>query len=148
MALKCLLAAAALDKEHSKVHEQIIRFKLALDQGAKTLSPQSADVIKSEFTLLPAGADLTKYNDEYLLKHSECSRRTVSALKVRKLLSPDSASAVEKDVVGVLDLPSITLEEAKEAFALLGSWKSKEVEAFRLLAEAKWPKASVFAAPA
>lgn len=98
--------------------------------------------------LLPDGVHLTKYNDEYLAKHSDCSRRTVAALKMRKLLSLDSASSVEKDVVGVLELPSITLEEAIEAFALLESWKSKEVESFRLLAEAKWPKATVFAASA
>lgn len=148
MALKCLLAAAALDKEHSKVHEQIIRFKLAIDNNKETLSPQAAEVIKSEFNLLPAGADVTAYNDEYLSRNKDCSRRMVSALKVRKLLSPDSASSVEKDVVGVLDLPSITLDEAKEAYALLSAWKSNEAEAFRQLAEAKWPNASVFATSA
>lgn len=148
LALKCLLAAAALDKEHSKVHEQIIRFKLAIDNNKETLSPQAAEVIKSEFNLLPAGADVTAYNDEYLSRNKDCSRRMVSALKVRKLLSPDSASSVEKDVVGVLDLPSITLDEAKEAYALLSAWKSNEAEAFRQLAEAKWPNASVFATSA
>lgn len=148
LALKCLLAAAALDKDHSKVHEQTIRFKLALNKEEKTLSPQAAEAIKSEFTLLPAGVDLTKYNDEYITKHSDCSRRMVSGLKTRRLLSRESASSVEKDIISVLDLPSITLEEATEAFALLRLWKSKEVESFRLLAEAKWPKATVFAAPA
>jgi hypothetical protein len=145
LALKCLLVAAALDKEHSKVHEQTVRFKLAINKDKESLSPQAADIIKTEFTLLPTDVDLKSYNDEYLSRNKDCSRRTVSALKVRKLLSPEMSSTVEKDVVGILDLPSITMQDAKEAFALLTSWKSTEVESFRLLAEAKWPKASVFA---
>jgi len=139
-----LLAAAFLDKEHSKVHEQIVRFKLAIDKDSETLSPQSRDVIKSEFKLLPAAGDLERFNEEYLTKNKDCAQRTISALKVRKILSPDSASSVEKDIVGVLDLPSITIQEASQAYELLRSWRSSDSEAFRLLAGAKWPKSSIF----
>jgi hypothetical protein len=148
LALKCLLAAAALDKEHSKVHEQIVRFKLAIDKDVEGVPAKSAEVIKSEFTLLPASVNLTQYNDEYLSGNKDCARRTVSALKVRKLLAPDSAGQCGKDVVGVLKFPSITLEEATEALDLLRSWKSSEVEDFRKAAAAKWPKTSIFEASA
>ncbi len=126
------------------MHEQIVRFKLAIDKDNETLSPQGRDVIKSEFTLLPAGGDLKRFNEEYLTNNRDCAQRTVSALKVRKILSPDSASSVEKDIISVLDLPSITIQEASEAYELLRSWRSNESEAFRLLAGAKWPKASIF----
>jgi peptide alpha-N-acetyltransferase len=115
LALKCLLAAAALDKEHPKVHEQIIRFKLAIDKDMEAVPPKSAEIIKSEFTLLPASTPLTQVNGEYLAKHKDSARSTLFALRVRKLLSPDSASSVEKDVVAVIKLPSITVEEAEEA---------------------------------
>lgn len=148
LALKCLLAAAALDKEHSKVHEQIVTFKLAIDKDTNGIAAKSAEVINSEFTLLPASVNLSQYNDEYLSRNKECARRTVSALKVRKLLVPDSAGQCGKDVVGVLKIPSITLEEATEALELLSSWKSSEVESFRKAAAAKWPKASIFEASA
>ena len=144
LALKCLLAAAALDKEHSRVHEDIVRFAIAIEKDAESISPEARDVIKSEFTLLPAGGDLKKFNEEYFSKNKDCARRTVSALKVRKILSPESASSVEKDIVNVLSLPSITFEEAKETYELLCSWKSSEAKAFRSKAAAKWPKATVF----
>jgi N-alpha-acetyltransferase 15/16, NatA auxiliary subunit len=144
LALKCLLAAAALDKEHSKVHEQTVRFKLALDENIKGLSPTSAEVINTEFTLLPTPVNLVQYNDEYLSKHKDCVRRTLSGLKVRKMLSPDSTPSIEKDAVSILNLPTITFEEAREGLVLLSTWKSSEIETFRKIAGAKWPKASVF----
>ncbi len=105
---------------------------------------KSAEVIKSDFTLLPASVNLSQYNDEYLAKHKDCARRTLSALKVRRLLGPDVAGRCEKDVVGTLKLPTTTFEEAKEGLELLSSWNSSELDTFRNAAAAKWPKASVF----
>jgi hypothetical protein len=144
LALKCLLAASALDREHSKVHEQLIRFKQAVEQDGETLAPQTAEVIKSEFSLLPASVSLSQYNDEYLSKHKNCARRTLSALRVRKLLSPDSAASCKKDAADVIKLPSITMEEAQETLDLLRSWNSSDIDSFRAQAAAKWPKATVF----
>lgn len=126
------------------MHEQLIRFKQAIDQDGETLTPQTAEVIKSEFTLLPASANLSQYNDEYLSKHKECARRTLSALRVRQLLSPDSAASCKKDAADVIKLPSITMEEAQEALDLLRSWKSSDIDSFRAQAASKWPKATVF----
>jgi hypothetical protein len=149
LALKCLLAAAALDKEHSKVHQQIVRFKLAIDSEFESpeskISPKTKDAIKSEFNLLPPSVSLTQVNDDYLSKYKDCARRTLSALAVRKLLSADSASSCEKDAAAVLKVPNITVEEAQEALELLQSWKSGEVDAFKSGAAQKWPKATVFA---
>lgn len=148
LALKCLLASAALDKEHPRVHEQIVRFKLALDKAGEELNPKSADIIQSEFTLIPASTSLTKFNDEYLSKHKGSVPKIIAALKTRKLLSPESATSCEKDVAAVLKNPSVTSEEAVEALELLRSWKSSEAESFREAAAAKWPKATVFEASA
>jgi N-alpha-acetyltransferase 15/16, NatA auxiliary subunit len=50
--------------------------------------------------------------------------------------------------VGILKLPTITWEEAKEAFELLSSWKSGEVNNFQKEAAARWPKALAFEASA
>ena len=147
LALKCLLAAWTLNKEHSKVHEQLIRFKQAIDQDSETLAPQAAEIIKSEFTLLPASKSLLQYNEDYLSRNKDCARRTLSALKVRKLLSPQSAVSCKKDAVDVIKLPSITIEEAKEALELLRSWNSSDIDSIRSQAAAKWPRATAFATP-
>jgi hypothetical protein len=145
LALKCLLAATALDKDHSKVHEQTIRFKLAIDEDIETLPPKSAEIIKLEFNLLPASTPLTQLNDDYLSKHKDCARRTVSALKVRKLLSPGSSSSCENDIAALIKLPSLTIEEAEEICDILSSWKSPQLDNFRSGAGAKWPNATIFA---
>jgi hypothetical protein len=142
LALKCLLAAAALDKDHPKVHEQIIRFNLAIEKDAETLQPKSAEIIKSEFTLLPSSLTPTQFNDDYRSAHRDGARGTLSAIKVQKLLTPESTSSCEKDVAALIKLTSITTEEAKEALDVLRSWKSSEADNFRSSAAAKWPKAT------
>jgi hypothetical protein len=144
-----LLTAAALDKEHSKVHQQIVRFKLAIDRAFESaeskMSPKTKEVILSEFNLIPSSTTPTQFNDDYLSKHKDCARKTVAALKVRKLLSPDSASTCEKDIAAVLKLPTVTVSEAGEALKLLRSWHSKEADSFKSGAAQKWPKATIFA---
>lgn len=145
LALKCLLAASAIDSEHPKVHEHIVHFKQALDTDSASINPKSLEIIKSEFTLFPASTTISQYNDGYLSKHKDSARSTLSALRVRKSL-PDSDSSCDKDVAAVLKLSDITLEETVEALELLTLWKSSEVESFGLSAAGKWPKASVFEA--
>jgi peptide alpha-N-acetyltransferase len=144
LALKSLLAAAALDRSHPTVHEQIIRFKLALDADSSTIPEKSLEVIKSEFTLLPASVKLSNYNDEYLKNNRNSVKGTLAALKVRRLLQEGEKANVEKEVVKVLDLPEITLEDAQEVLELLTTWRSAEVESFKSKAATKWPKATVF----
>lgn len=146
LALKCLLASSTLDKEHSKVHEQTVRFKLALDKDPDALASRSGEIIKSGFNLIPSTSDLSKFNDEFLSRHKNCARRTTSALAVRKLLNPGSSAVCEKDIAAVISLPTISLQEATEALQLLTSWKSGEVEGLRSKAAAKWPNATIFAA--
>ncbi|KAL3420814.1 tetratricopeptide [Phlyctema vagabunda] len=146
LALKCLLAAAKLDAEHPKVHEQIVRFKQVIDSDAEAINDKSAEVIKSEFTLLSEAP--AKYNDNYLAKHKDNASSMLAALRVRRLLSPESTSSCEKDAAAVLNLPTVTSEEAIEALNLLTSWKSSELEAFRSNAASKWPKATAFQAAA
>lgn len=128
------------------MHEQVVRFKLATDQDAETLSSQSAQIIKSEFTILPESTSLSQYNDEYLASHKDCARRTLSALKARSLIKPDLAASCQKDAAALIKLPSITIEEATETLELLRSWNSTDIDSFRSQAAAKWPKAVVFAA--
>lgn len=127
------------------MHEQIIRFKLAINTDKEALSPKSAEIIKSEFKLIPTSTSPTQFNDAYLAKNKDCARRTLSALKSRKLLSPDSATTSESDIAALIKLPTLTFEEAKEILEVLSLWKSSQADTFRSGAGAKWPKASSFA---
>jgi len=133
-----------LDKSHPKVHEQSIRFKLAIDADSSSIKPQSQEVIKSEFKLLSDSVDLFKHNDEYLSSNKENVKATIAGLTVRRILKPEQKESVEKDVVKVLDISSITLTQAEEALELLQSWHSGEVQSFKSRAAGKWPNAVVF----
>jgi len=106
--------------------------------------PKSIEIIKSEFKLLPESSSISQFNDDYLAKHKDSTQSILSAMRVRKLLSPESAPSCEKDVAAVIKLSSITMEEATEAWVLLNSWQSSEAASFKSSAAAKWPKAAIF----
>jgi len=144
LALRCLLASAALDSEHPTVHEQIVRFKQAIDSSLDGLPALTAEVIKSEFTLLPASNSLSHFNSDFLAKHKDSPGHVLSAARIQRLLAPDARAAQEKDVVAILDLPRISLEDAREGLDLLSSWKSSEASSYHQKAGTKWPEAIVF----
>ncbi|CAD6506337.1 BgTH12-07263 [Blumeria graminis f. sp. triticale] len=121
LALKCLLATISLDKDHARVHEQIVRFKIAVDDDVSSLLPKSAELIKSELECLLDNCSLSDFNNKYFEKNKEFASKVISALKARKLLDKD---------------------EAREGLRLLKQWNSTESENFRLKSSSKWPKAS------
>jgi hypothetical protein len=142
--LKCLLAASKIDASNPIVHEQIIRFKLAIDAASSSLKPQTAEVIKSEFTLLPGSTSLPDYNSSFLSKNKISPRHVYAGLRVKHLLPSHDQSKNETEIFSTLDSTSIRLEEATEGLDLLKSWKSSKVDDYKTKAAAKWPEATIF----
>lgn len=137
-------AALALDAENPKVHEQAIRLRQALTADIETLSPKTSEVLKATFTEIPASADLAKLNQEFREKHKASAQHVLSAIRVQEKLGEDR-SKLGKDVVDLLTLEKIQLDVASDAQALLKSWKSGELDAFKKAAAQKWPESSIFA---
>ncbi|KAI9766056.1 MAG: hypothetical protein M1840_006763 [Geoglossum simile] len=146
LALKCLLAAFKVDPKHPILHEQIIRFKLALKEA--DYHPQKvSEVITSEFARLFPSDDilLSEYNDTFLSEHSQSPRHIHSALSIRQLLSPDSSrSQDERTLLGTLDLPHISQQEARAGLDLLRSWNSASFTEYHAKAARKFPHATAF----
>lgn len=145
LALKCLLAAAKLDSTHPTVHEHAIRFSQAISVVGNSIPPNVTEVIKTEFNLIPASADLAKLNEDFLANHSDSPEHIIVAARTRKALS----SQVEKNdgaLISILEKSTVTVDKAAEGLALLTLWKSGQVEAYREKAASKWPEATVFAA--
>lgn len=144
LALKCLLASSSLSPAHPTVHEQTIRFQQAITTPSITssITPKTFDLIKELFTLFPSDTSLEAFNEQYASEHKDSAREVLSVLRVRQLLAPSEKNA--KDVVGILDLESVTLEEGREGLELLKEWGSKEVEGYGVNAAGKWPEASGF----
>lgn len=142
--MRCLKAALVLDAENPKVHEQAIRLRHALTADIETLSPKTSEVIKATFTEIPASADLAKVNQEFREKHKTSAQHILSTIRVHEKLGEDR-SKLGKDVAELLKLDNIQLEDASDAQALLKSWKSGELDAFKKAAAQKWPESSIFA---
>ncbi|RKF57454.1 N-terminal acetyltransferase A complex subunit nat1 [Erysiphe neolycopersici] len=84
LALKCLLKGISLDDNHPKIHEQIVRLKLAFETDLSSISPRVVEVMKSEFICLSHSINLTEFNEQYILKNKDQFRKLISDLKNRK----------------------------------------------------------------
>lgn len=143
LALGCLKAVLALDKENAKAHEQAVRLRQALDKEASTLPPRVAEVIKAEFTEIPASADLAKHNEEFRQRHKSSAPHVLATIRAQDSLGEDRGK-LGKEVAGLLQIPGVGLGDASDAQELLKSWRSGELEAFKKAAAQKWPESSVF----
>jgi hypothetical protein len=146
LALRCLNAALAIDAANPIVHEQAVRFRLAINPRLASLPAKVAGVIETEFTAIDASTDLKKYNSDFLEKHKDSASHLVSAVKIQRLLGEDPKKC-EKDLSGVLGLKSNDWEPAAEALGLLYQWRSSEAEAFKKAAHEKWPEVTLFGPP-
>ncbi|KAI8962934.1 N-terminal acetyltransferase A, auxiliary subunit [Daldinia sp. FL1419] len=144
LALRCLNAALALDPDHPTVHEQVVRFRQALDSKIESLPPKVVEVLKSGFTILDAAADLKSYNASFQEKHKDSPAHIISTVKTERLLGEDKKKT-EKDLVGILNLKGVHHEHAEEVLAILKQWHSDEADTFKVAAHEKWPEVTTFA---
>lgn len=114
-----------------------------LDKEAGTLSPKVAEVIKAEFTEIPASTDLAKHNEEFRQRHKSSAQHILASIRVQDRLGEDRGK-LGKEVAGLLQIEGVELREASDAQEVLKGWKSGELEAFKKAAAQKWPESSVF----
>lgn len=144
LALQCLKAALSVDAENPKAHEQAIQLRHKLNQDLSGLPPKVAEVIKAEFTEIPASGDLPKVNQEFKEKHKSSAQHVLSSIRVQEQLGGDR-NKLATEVVGLLQLSRIQWEDARDAQELLQSWQSSELAGFKKAAAKKWPESSIFA---
>lgn len=109
----------------------------ALNQE-KELPSKVQEVIKQEFDLIDPTIDLRKYNDDFQAKHKTSVRHQLAAIRAKRTLGEDR-SKCDKEVTGLLNVPSMDFEAAIEALENLKRWKSSEETEFKKAAQSKWP---------
>ncbi|KAG9253497.1 NMDA receptor-regulated protein 1-domain-containing protein [Emericellopsis atlantica] len=142
LALRCLKAAANIDAESPRVHEQTIALRHALN-GATDVPDKVAQVLKEEFNLIPASANLQETNDHFLAQHKDSPEHVLAAIRAKKILGEDRKST-DKQVIEMLDLPKTRYNDAISALQTLQQWRSPEEDAFKKAAQAKFPGATRF----
>ncbi|KAI5862529.1 N-terminal acetyltransferase A, auxiliary subunit [Durotheca rogersii] len=143
LALRCLNAALTIDAENPTIHEQVVRFRQALNSKIDSLPSKTVEVLKSVFTLVDSSTDLKNYNADFWEKHKDSAAHVISAIKIERFLGGDKAKT-EKDIATVLDIQDVHYEQAEEALAILRQWRSSEADAFKAAAHEKWPNVTAF----
>ncbi|KAL8950309.1 MAG: hypothetical protein Q9222_003653 [Ikaeria aurantiellina] len=147
LALRCLLAARAIDPFHPSIHVQSIRLAHALKLLPEPPSPKVAEIFETEFSsLIAPDADLMKLNSEFLANNSESAAHVQASLCARQALDAKTADDNQKDVIRTLALPSVSLEDAVRGLDLLRDWKAQSRYRTDYIAAAheRWPEATVF----
>jgi len=139
-----LNAALALDAQHPALHAQSIELRHVLNSSLESLPAKVQVTLNAEFTAIPPSADLKKLNAEYLDKHTNSTVHRIAAARAAKALGEPDA-AIEKSLVDVLQLGSVTFDEAGTVLEQLRNWKSSEAAAFKKTAHEKWPEVTQFA---
>lgn len=138
LALRCLNAAAAIDASSPEVHERAISFRVFLDKSPE-MPAKVSEVLRSEFNIISADADLGAYNDGYRNKHKDSMPHVVASVRAKRTLGEDP-NRCDKELVSLFPLDKITFEQAVDLIETLRRWRSAEAEAIRKAAHAKWPE--------
>ena len=153
LALKSLLKSAKIDSGNVTLHEQLVRFALAVQKAGSSLLPAVKAVVEKHWETLYHGQDLPTFCSGFLKKAEEQS-------SVPHLLSAAIASSLieaKKDKAeSILFLmtddnkyqKTRSLESVLVAQKTLRSMRSSRVQEFRAKAAEWYPKASVFQATA
>lgn len=147
LALKCLLAAHAIDSSDPTLHVQLLRFRQALDSLQEPLPAKISEIVSSEFeALLPRSQPLDEWNDSFLASHKNSVAHVQAALTARLLLNPDSKSQCEQDLLSTLDLEDASIDKAIAGLDLLNEWRSSSAakQTYIEKAHQKWSEASAF----
>jgi hypothetical protein len=145
LALKCLNAALALKADPAQVHERVVAFHHTVKPLVDSLPLKVAEVIRSEFTVLPLSEEANQFNDVFYSKAKDDAALALAAIRSRRTLGGDRAQC-EQALVGLLQIDGVRVEDARVALSTLKSWRSSEAaEMFEKTARAKWPEVTRFA---
>jgi len=147
LALKCLLAAHAIDSSNPILHVQLVRFRRALDSISEPLPSKVSEIVANRFeALLPQSLDLLEWNDSFLASYKASVSHVQAFLNVQLLLNPDSRSESEKDLLSTLDLENVSVSDAIDGLELLTEWGSDQTVrmAFIEKASTRWNEAPAF----
>ena len=147
LALRNLLASHALLPSDPTTHEQAIRLGHTFRTRTEPPDRKIQEVIAAEFDpILPASADLSKYNEEFLQKHHESAPHVQACLKVKQFLDPSSIEKNQQDVIRTLALEGSSLQDASRGLDILKEWdaKGRYRDDYITAAHERWPEAIVF----
>ncbi|KAF9394805.1 hypothetical protein CPC16_010160 [Podila verticillata] len=151
LALKSLLKSIKIDPNHATLHEQLVRFRLAVEAAGSEIKANTKTVLDQHWNTLYHGKDLSAFAAEFVKKNVESNNpgsvdHVIAAAMV--------ASLTEKEVGKASDLlflveqdrfkDSRTLENTVLVLKTLRSMRSSRAQEFKTKAHAWFTLATVF----
>ncbi|KAF9115827.1 N-alpha-acetyltransferase 15, NatA auxiliary subunit [Mortierella sp. AM989] len=155
LALKSLLKAIKIEPNSAELHEQLVRFALAVQKAS--LAPSVKTVIDQHWSTLYQGQDLAAFTSAFVEKNKDLGSvsHTVSAAAVAFLLSSsdsknskaESLSKSEALLFSIQDdqyQKTRSLEMVVLVQNLLKKWRSSRVQEWNEMAKTWYPRATAF----
>jgi hypothetical protein len=142
------LKSVKIDAGHATLHEQLVRFALAIKKAGSTLSPAVKTIVDKHWDTLYGGQDLRAFSSSFLKKSEEQGSvpHLISAAIASSLIEPkkDQAESILFLMVEDKYTSTRTLESTLVAQKTLRSMRSSRVTEFRSKAAEWFPRATVF----
>lgn len=151
LALKSLLKSMKIDPNHATLHEQLVRFRLAVEAAGSEIKANTKTVLDQHWKTLYHGKDLKAFAAEFEKKNVE----TATAGSVDHVIAAAMVSSLtEKEITKAEKLlflvdqdrfaGSRTLENTVLVLKTLRSMRSSRAQEFKAKAHGWFPLATVF----
>lgn len=149
LALQCLLKSIKVDPRHATLHEQLVRFALAVQKAGLSLKPSVKAVIDQHWSTLYQGQDLEVFTSAFVEKNKDLGSipHTVSAAIAIALLHPSEKSKAEALLFlseGEQYQKTRSLENVVLIQKTLKSLRSSRLQEWKDKAKVWFPKATAF----
>ncbi|KAG0253742.1 N-alpha-acetyltransferase 16, NatA auxiliary subunit [Mortierella polycephala] len=149
LALKSLLKSIKIDANNATLHEQLVRFALAVQKAGDTLKPAVKSVINKHWETLYQGKDLSGFNAQFLAKNKDLGSvpHLISAAIAVSLIHPNDKTKAEEILFAMGEdkyVSTRSLENCLLSMKTLKSLRSNRLQEFKTKAAKWYPKATAF----
>ncbi|KAF9284862.1 N-alpha-acetyltransferase 16, NatA auxiliary subunit [Mortierella alpina] len=151
LALKSLLKAFDIDANHAALHEQLVRFALAVQKAASSLKPDVKAVIDQHWNQLYHGLDLEGFNAAFISRNTDAGSvpHVISAAIAASLICPADMTKAEALLFTVQEgryQQTRSLENVVLILKTLRSMRSSRLQEWKDKAKTWYPRAAPFQA--
>ncbi|KAG0207111.1 N-alpha-acetyltransferase 16, NatA auxiliary subunit [Mortierella sp. GBA30] len=149
LALKSLLKSLKIDPNHATLHEQLVRFALAVQKAGSSLKPNVKEVIDHHWSTLYQDQDLDCFARSFVVKNKESGSvpHMISAAIATSLIHPSDKTKAEALLFLVQEdryQKTRSLENVVLIQKTLRSLRSSRLQEWKDMAKAWYPRAASF----
>lgn len=144
-----MLKASDIDTNHATLHEQLVRFALAVQKAASSLKPDVKAVVDQHWSQLYHGLDLDGFNAAFISRNTVAGSvpHVISAAIAASLICPADMTKAEALLFTVQEdryQQTRSLENVVLILKTLRSMRSSRLQEWKDKAKTWYPRAAPF----